>query len=68
MNLDGAKINLKCCCNQTAEEQRENRRNIIRSFETFWDSKPSIEEFSEHTDGLLLFPEMLYMMVNGGER
>ena len=44
------------------QEQRLEKAQTIDSFKVFWFSDPSELEFSEHCDGIVLHPEMLYVM------
>ena len=44
-------------------EQIEHRNEIIAAFRALWRSAPTEPEFAAATLGLVVFPEMLYIMV-----
>lgn len=43
-------------------EQKHNKQKIFEAFTDLWDATPSIEEFVNYAEGLVLTPEMLYYM------
>lgn len=45
-------------------KQHGHRVEIIRAFKTVWDTKPSEFKFYQLTKRIVLFPEILYYMVN----
>lgn len=45
---------------KSVNQQTRNRFKIVKAFKEMWDLNPSSEEFTKYTEGLLLFPEMLY--------
>lgn len=63
MDLELAKTNLKYWIEKPAHEQHAALDAIIEAFRVFWNSGPTEQEFSEHTNGISLQPEMLYIMV-----
>jgi hypothetical protein len=44
-------------------EQTANKEEILACFQSMWFSKPSMEDFAKYTRGLVLMPEMIYMLV-----
>ena len=65
MNLDEAKTKLDHFKFRTLAGQANNREIIVDAFNTFWDSKPTKEEFCKRTNGIMLFPEVLYEILKG---
>lgn len=49
----------------TFEEQRQHRKEILTLFEAFLLSEPPAEEWRKQLSGLVLMPEMLYMLFRG---
>jgi len=49
--------------NKLVEEQIENKEIIIEAFREMWKTKPTEQQFAEYTEGLVIFPECIYMMV-----
>lgn len=62
MTVDEAKDFLSAACKLTLFEQQQMREEIIDAFSDFWGSNPTMREFSAYTSGLLLAPEMLWLM------
>jgi len=48
--------------NLTVEQQRLNQKKIIALFKEFWSTNPDEEAFTRTTEGLVLFPEIIYHM------
>ena len=44
--------------------QQEERATIIEAFRAFWRGNPAEAVFAQHTSGLVLTPEMLYIMMH----
>lgn len=65
MTIDEAKALLTCACKWTVVEQQSKRESIILAFSKFWRSNPTMREFAAYTSGLVLSPEMLWLMVKG---
>lgn len=63
MNLETAIQTLDRYRKEPASIQNESQKFIIEAFRMFWDCDPTEEEFAEHTNGINLQPEMLY--ING---
>lgn len=47
-------------------EQQERKADIVEAFDLFWRSNPKRFLFGEVCSGLLLTPEMLWIMVKTG--
>ena len=43
-------------------DQQANKKRLIDAFRTFWKSEITEAEFAKHTDGLVLFSELLYII------
>jgi len=48
----------------SVEEQTIQKEGIIEYFREFWATNPTEEEFSEIMSGLVIFPEISYIMVS----
>jgi len=46
--------------------QLAHKSEIVELFRDFWKKLPSEEIFGEVISGLIIFPEILYIMVNKG--
>ena len=55
-------ILLKDLANSDIKKQRKYKISIITAFREFWGMNPTEEQFAEVIDGLVLFPEILYIM------
>jgi hypothetical protein len=44
-------------------EQQINKQEILACWQEMWFSEPTIDDFAKYTSGLVLFPEMVYIMV-----
>lgn len=66
MNLEEAKTSLQKYRVLPIEEQTLHREEIIEAFRTLWNSNPSEKEFSDHLSGIVLFPEITYIMIKEG--
>jgi len=64
--IDEAKQFLKKMQKLSVSEQLNCCSEINNAFRLFWRSRPNIEEFSDYVNGLLLTPEIIFMMVKGG--
>ncbi len=64
--IDEAKQFLQKMQKLSVLEQRAYTQEINNAFRLFWRSRPMIEEFSEYIGGLLITPEILFIMVKGG--
>lgn len=59
--MDFRKI-LQVAQKQSMENQRGHAKEIIEAFRAFWKTKPSEKEFTKLTEGLVIFPEIVYIM------
>ena len=60
MDLERAKTLLMSYRKRTVASQINRKAILLEAFEVFWKSKPSKEDFCKYTDGLYLFPEILF--------
>ena len=66
MNFEQAEATLRELAKLSVPEQRERRAEIIEVFDLFWRSNPKKAQFGEVCSGLVLAPEMLWIMVKTG--
>lgn len=66
MTIDEAKAFLTCARNWTVFEQQAKRESITLAFSYFWQSNPTMREFAAYTTGLVISPEILWLMVREG--
>ena len=68
MTIDEAIDVLDEMCRLTSYEQNlsENRYRLIEAFRIFWASRPTEREYAAHTNGMVVTPEILYIMVTSG--
>ncbi|KKK60534.1 hypothetical protein LCGC14_3023400 [marine sediment metagenome] len=64
--IDDAKQFLQKMQKLSVLEQKGYVQEINNAFRLFWRSRPTIEEFSKYIGGLLITPEILFIMVKGG--
>lgn len=57
------KQTLKKYQNKSIDIQIQGKTEIIEAFRDFWKSNPTEKDFYKYTNGLVLFPEMIYIMV-----
>ena len=62
-NLKKIILMLEKYCFLSVEDQQKSKADILPLFKKMWDLNPTEEEFSKATNGLVIFPEMLYYMV-----
>jgi len=62
------KLLLKEQADKSVSEQQSNREIIIDQFREFWKLNPTIAEFKDATQGLVLFPELIYIMTKEGNK
>jgi len=46
--------------------QEEHREEIVKAFKRYLEIAENAKEFAEHTDGILLFPEMVWHIAKTG--
>ena len=61
--LTDAKQYLLACQTLSVTEQQQCESAIVAAFQMFWSSYPELEEFTQHMQGIVLFPAILYCMV-----
>ena len=66
MNFEQAEVALREFASLSIPEQKARRTEIIEAFELFWRSNPKKAQFGGVCSGLVLAPEMLWIMVKMG--
>ena len=66
MNFEEAETRLRELAKLSVPEQQSRRTEIIETFDIFWASNPRRSKFGEVCSGLVLVPELLWMMVKNG--
>ena len=66
MILDTTIVRLRHCSRMPESYQLAHKSEIVELFRDFWKKLPSEEIFGEVISGLIIFPEILYIMVNKG--
>ena len=61
--MDWKKI-LKLEQAKSAGKQQANKKKIIAAFKEMWNTNPTEKVFADYTSGLVIFPEMIYVMVS----
>lgn len=59
---DAAKATLLSFKGLSPDEQREHKQEIVAAFRVLWNSHPPVDIFERHTAGIVLYPEMLYII------
>ena len=65
MEIEEAKQILQTYHFQSSNEQCVHKGAITEAFQVFWASKPTLEEFETYLTGIVLFPAILYHIVQG---
>jgi hypothetical protein len=63
MDLEEAKKTLNKFRKADRTIQHMYKDEILEAFRVFWSYDPSEKEFGEHIHGLVIFPEITYIMV-----
>ena len=66
MNFEQAEVALRGFAKLSVPEQQALRSEIIEVFDLFWRSNPKKAQFCAACSGLVLAPEMLWIMVKTG--
>jgi hypothetical protein len=68
MSVEEAKKTLNKFRKSDGLTQHKFKNEIIEAFRVFWNSNPTEKEFAKYIGGLVIFPELSYIMVKEGKK